>query len=358
MVDKTFTYDGKRYRIRAATEEEWYTKKANKIRDIDEGRVVLHGTMTVSSWANICIDTYKPNLAEKSRKAMRGRINKWVLSEIGTLTLKQVKPLHCQAIMNSLSGMSWSQVDRVYHELRFIFDRAVENNLIISSPAEKIVKPSAQKGHRRAITSKEREHFLKVADQDPRFILFLFMLYCGCRSAEAAGVLGKDITKRNGELVLHIRGTKTVNSDRYVPVPDYLADRLPKVEPFEPYCKNKAGHMHDSQSYRRLVKHLYREMNISMGCRLYRNELIPPFPLADDFVPYDLRHTYCTDLARAGVDIRIAQKLMGHASIKMTADIYTHIESDDVIAAARTIREYQKSESSQKNNLANMEKMA
>ena len=40
----------------------------------------------------------------------------------------------------------------------------------------------------------------------------------------------------------------------------------------------------------------------------------------DDFVPYDLRHTYCTDLARAGVDIRTAQKLMGHANISVTAD--------------------------------------
>ena len=352
MVDKTFTYDGKRYRIRAASEEEWITKKANKIRDIDEGRVILHGSMTVSSWTEVCITTYKTNLAEKGKKAMRGRMKKWVLEDIGSLTLKQVKPLHCQAIMNNLSGMSWSQVDRVYHELRFIFDRAVENELILKSPAENIVKPSADKGHRRAITSKEREHFLKVADQEPRFILFLFMLYCGCRSAEAYGIVGHDITKKDGELILHIRGTKTHNSDRYVPVPDYLAERLPKVDPFEPYCKNKAGKPHDEQSYRRLVKHLYREMNVSMGCRMYRNALVPPFPLADDFVPYDFRHTYCTDLARAGVDIRIAQKLMGHASIKMTADIYTHIESDDVVAAAKTIREYQNAKSSQINNMA------
>lgn len=349
-IDRTFTYEGKRYRIRANSEEEYYEKKVNKIRDISEGRVVLHGAMRVSDWVNICIDTYKTNLAESGRKAMRGRMNKWVLSSIGTLSLKQVKPLHCQAIMNNLSGMSWSQVDRVYHELRFVFDKAVENNLILKNPAKNIVKPSSEKGHRRAISSKEREHLLKVADQEPRFILFLFMLFCGCRSAEAAGVIGRDITKKDGELILHIRGTKTVNSDRYVPVPDYLAERLPKVEPFEPYCKNKAGHKHDQQSYRRLVKHLYREMNISMGCRVYRNELIPPFPLADDFVPYDLRHTYCTDLARAGVDIRVAQKLMGHASIKMTADIYTHIESDDVVAAAKTIRNYQKS--SQKNSAA------
>ena len=65
----------------------------------------------------------------------------------------------------------------------------------------------------------------------------------------------------------------------------------------------------------------FRESIGSDSSRVYRNQLIPPLPLADDFVPYDLRHTYCTDLARAGVDIRTAQKLMGHANISVTADI-------------------------------------
>ena len=81
-------------------------------------------------------------------------------------------------------------------------------------------------------------------------------------------------------------------------------------------------------------------MNISMGCKVYRNELIPPFPLADDFVPYDLRHTYCTNLARAGVDIRVAKKLMGHANISITADIYTHVDTKDIESAAELINRY------------------
>lgn len=46
------------------------------------------------------------------------------------------------------------------------------------------------------------------------------------------------------------------------------------------------------------VCQLRREMNIALGCRVYRNELLSPFPLAEDFVPYCLRHTYCTDLQK------------------------------------------------------------
>ena len=67
-----------------------------------------------------------------------------------------------------------------------------------------------------------------------------------------------------------------------------------------------------------------RLMNIGMGCRVEQDELIPPFPLAEDFVMYNLRHTYCTDLERAGVPINIASRLMGHSDISLTSKIYTH----------------------------------
>ena len=67
-----------------------------------------------------------------------------------------------------------------------------------------------------------------------------------------------------------------------------------------------------------------------MGCKTYRNALIPPYPLAPDLVPYCLRHEFCTDLARRGIDVRIAQKLMGHSDIKLTANIYTNLNRDDI----------------------------
>ena len=77
-----------------------------------------------------------------------------------------------------------------------------------------------------------------------------------------------------------------------------------------------------------------------MGCRLYRNQLISPYPLALDLVPYCLRHTYCTDLARMGIDIRVAQKLMGHSDITLTANIYTNLDNQDVLEAAKVINGY------------------
>lgn len=53
-----------------------------------------------------------------------------------------------------------------------------------------------------------------------------------------------------------------------------------------------------------------------------------------------LRHTYATTLYRAGVDLRTAQQLLGHATIQMTAEIYTHLEAEDSLKAVHRIDEY------------------
>lgn len=72
--------------------------------------------------------------------------------------------------------------------------------------------------------------------------------------------------------------------------------------------------------------------------------------LASDWVPYDLRHTYCTDLQRAGIDIRTAQKLMGHANISITADIYTHVDEEQILDAAKILGAKKSGESELKSN--------
>lgn len=336
-ITRSFTFNNKRYYVTGKTEKEVMMKLANKLRDLEEGVIVISGTMTVREWAYRAVEAYKTNQAEITRKKYLQRMKHCVLEHIGSLQLKQVKPLHCQQVLNMQEGLSRTQVNEVYQTLKFIFKTAVDNELIAKSPAENLTKPSYKSGSRRAITAQERKHLISVCDGDRRFTLFLLMLYCGCRPSEAREAMGKDIRKIEGQPVLHIRGTKTANADRFVPLPDILYRRIKNTPSLDYISPNEAGKKHDSSSYKRLCNRLYREMNISMGCRVYRNRLIPPYPLAGDFVPYNLRHTYCTDLQKQGIDIRTAQYLMGHADIQMTANIYTHADNSIIIEAAKLI---------------------
>lgn len=334
---QTFTFEGKRYFVYADSEKDLARKTARKQLELENNLVVYDSRMPVKQWALTALSTYKTSLSDRALYEMKLRIQKHILPELGSIPIGKVKPVQCQQLLNSKEGFSKEYINKIYQDLNFIFRTAVENEMINKNPAANITKPKGTVTHRRSITNHEREHLLRVCDADPHYLLFLLMLYCGCRPAEAAECRANDIMVIDGISFLHIRGTKTENSDRQVPIPPYLLERIPDRDPFDVLSPNRHGRPHSLASYKRLVSHLYRDLNLSMGCRTYRNALIPPYPLAEDFVPYCLRHTYCTDLQKAGVDIRTAQKLMGHADIQTTANIYTHQDNETLKAAAKLL---------------------
>ncbi len=91
----------------------------------------------------------------------------------------------------------------------------------------------------------------------------------------------------------------------------------------------------------RLWAQCKERMNINMGCKTDENgKPVEPLPLASDFTPYCLRHTFCTDLAKMGIDMRTAQTLMGHANIQMTIDIYTHVDNKMVLDTVDIMNAY------------------
>ena len=63
---------------------------------------------------------------------------------------------------------------------------------------------------------------------------------------------------------------------------------------------------------------------------LKKLQTVSNVPLADDITPHTFRHTYASDLYKAGVDIKQAQYLLGHDDIKTTLDTYTHFGFADV----------------------------
>ena len=332
----TFSYLGKRYAVYADSVEELYSKKALKLKELKDNIIIYDSHICVDDWANEAFDTYKQGV--KGLEDIKARYKKYVSPYIGMKQIGAVKAVECQNIINRCSGMSFSHCNKLKQELSFIFERAVENQMIQFNPARKLRMPEYEKGSRRSITDNERKHFMLCYEKDRAYLLFYIILKCGCRPEEAINLIGRDIDHEKH--LLHIRGTKTKNSDRYVPIPDELYAVIKAAKPFEPISPNREGRKHTESSYNRLCAHLKRDMNISMGCKTYRNALVPPLLLAEDFVPYCFRHTYCTDLCKSGVDVRTAQRLMGHANISITADIYTHIDIDDILKAGELIEAY------------------
>ena len=329
---KDFTFEGRRYKIRADSIDELYEKKIQKISELETKSIIVSPDTTVDQWAEMAFKTYKSRVKDLPNMILR--YNKYVSPQIGHVQIAKVRSIHCQEILNQCAGMSFSHLTKLRQELKFLFSSALDNKLIESDPSVRLVLPEYVKGERRSITEHEKKHLYLVYEKYRPFILFIIMLETGSRPAEAMNLIGKDIDHE--QRLLHIRGTKTKNSDRFVPIPDELYEDIKDTKPFEYICH------HDRSSYRRLRERLYREMNISMGAKTYRNELLPPLPLAEDFTPYCLRHTYCTNLCRADVDVRTAQRLMGHANIQITSNIYTHVDKSDILKAAAKMDIYRR----------------
>lgn len=335
--NKSFTFDGKRYYVHADTEIEAEVKKALKLKELEDSTVISSADMKFRLWAEKCYGLYK-TCGDESIKRDWYLIKKHIYPVIGNHPLKKIHPIDCQQVLKLLGDAEYSR-STIHHVLlimNFIFNKAVLNDLILKNPCTGVVEPHGGKTHRRALTTKEEEIFLELVSME-RFRVFALMYYCGCRPEEARKAIGKDISLVEGFPTLHIRGTKSKNADRYVPIPGELYKLIKDTPKDTPIAVNYAGKRHDGNSWKRAWNGLCREMNINMGCKVYRNQLIPPFPLSEDLVPYCFRHTYCTNLQKQGVDIRTAQYLMGHSDIKLTANIYTHSGFHNVIEAAEIL---------------------
>jgi integrase len=336
-VRKTARYEGKKFEAYGKTEREAMTKLAEKLAAAKRGEGIASENMTVDQWYKHWIEVYKKpkGLTEKSLKMYDEKYNNHIKPRIGRLRLKDVKEVALQRIMNEQAGMSDSHVKKVRMVLQEMFKRARISRLIIYDPAEDLQIPQATKGRRRAITEEERKGILEVAETHPAGLWILTLLYTGMRPGETATLTWADVDFTADEIRIHharesgstrVKSTKTKAGVRVLPhIPEAIMGKLKAQregkQPFDLVFPNRDGKLMDEATMYRRWKSFRRELDIHMGATVYRNQ-ITESKLADDLVPYCLRHTFATDCARAGVPIDTVRWLMGHEDISITANIY------------------------------------
>lgn len=333
---KTARFNGKKYEATGKTELEAMTKLAEKLAAAKRGEEVIAGSMTVNAWYKQWKALYKDpkGLTEKSLGMYDEKYNRYIKPRIGTLKLRDVKDVHLQKILNEQAGMSASHAKKVRMVLQEMFKRARQSRLIVYDPAELLELPDVKQGIRRSITEEERTAILAVAKYHRAGLWILTLLYTGMRPGETAALTWADVDFDNNEIHVHaakesgstaIKGPKTAAGVRDIPIHSELLPRLKaaKGKPFSPVFPTGAGNRQNENSLRRLWTGFLRELDIYMGAKTERNKIVESV-VAKDLTPYCLRHTFCTDLQRAGVSLNVAKELMGHSDIQTTANIYTH----------------------------------
>ena len=331
------TYKGVKIDVRAHTSAELIQKVKDKKRAVD--RDIIDGSTRLSTFGQQYLAAYKQHTVSASAYQDLQYILRVLLRGLGDKPMNHYKPLHLQDYLNSLISYSDSYIRKQYDLLCQIFHYAYRNSCTPTDYSEDLTRPrGVATKNGRSLTDRERETLLQVLNGHRGELFCKLILYCGLRPSEAQALQWCDIDlksltisvsksmKRDGS----IGPPKTPSAYRDIPIPVHL---VPLIKPGDPF----AYLFPLSLTWRRRMwDNIKREMNLAMGCRTYRNQLVPPYPLADDFTLYNLRHTYCTDLERKGVPINIASRLMGHANIAITSKVYTH-PSEEALEVARKL---------------------
>ena len=334
-IRKTITWKNRRYEVRGKTEREACDKLAELVASLQQGEFTAGGDTTVDQWFHRWKETYKvpAGLTRKSLGLYDEKYKGYIGPAIGTMALQDVRDLHLQTILNTQAGRSYSHVSKLRMVLQELFRQARRSRLILFDPAEGLQLPESVKRSRRPLTKEERRHILALAATHPAGLWVLTILYTGLRPGETAALFWKDIDFARNEIHVYkavesgtrvIKDPKTPAGIRDIPMRRELRERLLAVQgdPETPVFPTPAGEIRGASSLRRLWESFARDLDLRMGAKVREGQIVQ-HAIAPDLTPYCLRHTFCTDLQRAGVPINVAKELMGHANISVTANIYT-----------------------------------
>jgi integrase len=337
-----FTFNGKQYAVYGHSQAELYRKADAKKKEL-ERQDRISKSMTVQAWKEEWLEVYKrPAVSEATYKNYKSLLERLDLD----MPLAAVRPIDLQGVVNDMQGMSEWSIKKFCTILRSLFADAAENGLIETNPAKKLTHPRGYKRPRRPLTARERDLIEQVAPSSIAGPFVALMLYAGLRPGEASIVQGRDIQANIG--VLHVRGTKTDAADRYVPISDKLMPYIEGLGQDEYAVKSVNGEPTNADSRRHLWNIFLRELNVAAGSPVGRPNKHTPWDvplenrMADDLVPYLLRHTFCTDLEAAGVPLNVARDLMGHSSVEITSRIYTHRSEEALQDAAEKMNSFAK----------------
>ena len=347
------TIDGHKYDLTAKTPAALDEKIDDLKYKIRSGDTIDSPNVTVAAWAREWLETYKkPVVIEKSYKLYRTNVNKYIIPEIGGMKLSDVQPIHLQRILASQTGRSFSHVSHIRCALTGMFSDALKNNKIIKNPAKELIMPKTTKGTHRCMTDDEVRVMLKVCETHYMGLLPLFMYYCGLRPNEVAALSYNDIdtdrkminvTKAVESDKKSLKQPKTNAGEREVPIPEKFLERLKSEAtgkaPHTYIIADKKGRVCTAKYLQNCWENIIRRMDIESGAKLYNNKIIES-KLSDDLTLYCIRHTYCTNLQRAGVPMNVAKYLMGHNNVDMIAQIYGHQTADQTAAAKKLYDDY------------------
>lgn len=327
--------NGKTKLIYGRTQAEVNAAARQALTDDAAGLEVGDST-TVGEWAKIWLTTYKADLRPATVRMYRDAYNLHIMDTIGGMELRAVRPVHIRRVLSGVADLSESLQHKVLITARQIFTSARQNHLISSDPTEGLkITRHAKPKRKEYLTPTEYARLLEDVTEPRARAFCALCIYCGLRREEALGLRWTDIGPAG--LIVARAVSFPAGSNRHDPSMELKSPAANRIVPIPAALRRILDETPRSSEY--VVPSVRGQvMTQSAYRKMWATYVEPHFHLP--IHAHMLRHTYATNLYRAGVDLRTAQQLLGHASIQMTANIYTHLEAADSLQVVDRLDNY------------------
>ncbi len=315
----------------------------------EQGKELITSTPTMATfldqWLNSCTDTIKPSTWHTYAQYIR----LYLVPTIGSLQVKDVRPAHLIGIYEAMraTGKSATTTHHLHAVLHKAFKSAVRWGLVDVNPADLVDAPRVVHHELEVLSPADIRRFLEVARGDRLEALYVLALTAGLRRGELLALKWQDVDLAAGSLSvnrtllrvprggLQMGSPKTSSSKRTIILTRLaIAALQERRRTYEAECDLAANFWHD---------------NDLIFCNSIGNPIEPGNLLRRSFWPllqqaniahirfHDLRHSAATMLMEQGISPKVVSEILGHSSISITLDLYSHVSKEMQQAAAASI---------------------
>lgn len=310
------------------------------LSSIDEGVFVPPSKETIGEYLDEWLkNSARQKWSDRTYRDYTYYIDRHVRPALGLRKLSALQPLDIQELYTAMAtkGLSPRSIQIVHNILHSALKQAVKWRMLSRNPAEYVERPKQTRREMMAMSPEDAAKFLGAAQADRYYVFFSLGLDTGARPSELLALQWKDVDFEQGTVTIQrtldypesggefqFIEPKTPRSRRQIKISSTNVGNLREHRRIQSEQRLKVGP--DWQNYDLVFstsegKPLQRR-NI---LRRHLRPILKKAGLSEELNLYSLRHSCATLLLSAGVNPKIVSERLGHASIVLTLDIYSHV---------------------------------
>ncbi len=319
------------------TKKDAEKRLAELLHQLDNGTFIKPGKTTVGEYLRKWLEDYcRANLAPRTAEGYESIVRCHLIPSLGQVHLTQLKPEHIQHVYSEklATGLSHRTVQYIHSTLHKSLQDAVRLGIIVRNPADAVKPPRVQRHEIHVMNESDIHIFLEFAKSTPYYALFYLALFTGMRRSELLALRWCDVDLILCQLsvtrALHqlqdgnriFRQPKTAKGRRLISLSPSTTIVLREHKEQKEKLRQSIGstltedalvfcHEDGSPLLPNSVSHTWTKLANRAGLKGIRL--------------HDARHTHASLMLKQGIHPKIVQERLGHASIQITLDTYSHV---------------------------------